>query len=144
MFGSAILDTAIGLIFVFLLISLVVSAANELLTAFFNWRAKNLFVGIRELLQDSSATGLVTFFYEHPLIRGLSANNQKPSYIPSRSFALAVLDIVSPATSSNRTLEELNAGIDKLPNSLQVTFRVLVEEARHDVERFKTQLGDLV
>jgi len=144
MFGSAILDTAIGLIFVFLLISLVVSAANELLTAFFNWRAKNLFVGIRELLQDSSATGLVTFFYEHPLIRSLSANNQKPSYIPSRSFALAVLDIVSPATSSNRTLEELNAGIDKLPNSLQVTFRVLVEEARHDVERFKTQLGDLV
>jgi hypothetical protein len=140
MFGSAILDTAIGLIFVFLVISLVVSAANELLAAFLKWRAKNLLLGIRELLQDSSATGLVTLFYDHPLIRGLSAKNQKPSYIPSRSFALALLDIVSPMTSSNRTLEELKAGIDKLPNSLQVTFRVLLDEAGHDIEQFKTQL----
>jgi hypothetical protein len=140
MFGSAILDTAIGLIFVFLVISLIVSAANELLAALFKWRAKNLLLGIRELLQDSSATGLVTLFYEHPLIRSLSAKNQKPSYIPSRAFALALLDIVSPTTGANRTLEDLKAGIDKLPNSLQVTFRVLLDEAGHDIEQFKTQL----
>jgi hypothetical protein len=34
----------------------------------------------------------------------------------------------------------LKAGIDKLPNSLQVTFRVLLDEAGHDIEQFKTQL----
>jgi len=39
MFGSAILDTAIGLIFVYLVISLIVSAANELLAAVFRLRA---------------------------------------------------------------------------------------------------------
>jgi hypothetical protein len=141
MFGSAILDTAIGLIFVFLVISLVVSAANELLAALFKWRAENLVLGIRELLEDSSATGLVTRFYEHPLIESLSARNKKPSYIPSRTFVLALLDIVSPTTTGgNRTLEDLKAGIDKLPNSLQVTFRVLLDEAGHDIEQFKTQL----
>jgi len=42
MFGSTIVDTAIGLIFVYLLVSLVVSAANELLAALFKWRAGNL------------------------------------------------------------------------------------------------------
>ncbi len=141
MFGSAILDTAIGLIFVFLVVSLVVSAANELLAGLFRWRANNLLLGIRQLLQDPSVTGLVTRFYEHPLIDGLSSKGKKPSYIPSRTFALALLDIVSPTTvGSNRTLEDLKAGIDKLPSSLQVTFRVLLDEAGHDVEQFKRQL----
>jgi hypothetical protein len=141
MFGSAILDTAIGLIFVFLVVSLTVSAANELLAALFKWRAKNLLLGIRQLLQDPSVTGLVTQFYEHPLIEGLSAKGKKPSYIPSRTFAVALLDIVSPITPENdRTLEDLKAGIEKLPGSLQVTFRVLLDEAGHDIEEFKTQL----
>jgi hypothetical protein len=141
MFGSAILDTAIGLIFVFLVVSLVVSAANELLAALFKWRANNLFLGIRQLLQDPSVTGLVTRFYEHPLIEALSAKGKRPSYIPSRTFALTLLDIVSPTTpGSDRTLEDLKAGIEKLPGSLQVTFRVLLDEAGHDIEQFKTQL----
>jgi hypothetical protein len=141
MFGSAILDTAIGLIFVFLVVSLTVSAANELLAALFKWRAKNLFLGIRQLLQDPSVTGLVTRFYEHPLIEGLSAKGKKPSYIPSRTFAVALLDIVTPTNSEkDRTLEDLKAGIEKLPGSLQVTFRVLLDEAGHDLEEFKTQL----
>jgi hypothetical protein len=141
MFGSAILDTAIGLIFVFLVVSLTVSAANELLAALFKWRAKNLFLGIRQLLQDPSVTGLVTRFYEHPLIEGLSAKGKKPSYIPSRTFAVALLDIVTPTNSEkDRTLEDLKAGIEKLPGSLQVTFRVLLDETGHDLEEFKTQL----
>jgi len=141
MFGSAILDTAIGLIFVFLVVSLIVSAANELLAALFRWRANNLFLGIRELLQDPSTTGLVSSFYGHPLIQTLSAKGKKPSYIPSRTFALALLDIVSPVTpAGNRTLDDLKAGVEKLPTSLQVTFRVLLDEAGHNIEQLKTQL----
>jgi len=141
MFGSAILDTAIGLIFVFLAVGLAVSAANEVLAALFKLRARNLLLGIQELLQDPSADGLVTRFYKHPLIAGLAANGGKPSYIPSRTFVLALLDLVSPTTEgTNRTLDDLKAGIEKLPASLQVTFRVLLDEAGHDIERFKTQL----
>jgi len=141
MFGSAILDTAIGLIFVYLIVSLIVSAANELLAAVFRWRSQNLLLGIQQLLQDPSMTGLATRFYEHPLIQGLASKGSKPSYIPSRTFALALLDIVSPVTpASNRTLDDLKAGIEKLPTSLQVTFRVLLDEAGHDIEHFKTQL----
>jgi hypothetical protein len=141
MFGSAILDTAIGLIFVFLVVSLVVSAANELLASLFKWRAQNLLLGIRQLLQDPTLTGLANRFYEHPLIEGLSAKGGKPSYIPSRTFALALLDIVSPTTpGSGRTLDDLKVGIEKLPDSLQITFRVLLDEAGHDIEQFKTQL----
>ncbi len=140
MFGSTIVDTAIGLIFVYLLVSLVVSAANELLAALFKWRAGNLSQGIRQLLQDPSLTGLAAKLYQHPLIDGLSAQGKKPSYIPSRTFALALLDIVSPANGTAKTLADLNAGIEKLPPALQTTFKVLLEEAGHDIEQFKTEL----
>jgi hypothetical protein len=66
MFSSAILDTAIDLVFVFLAVSLVVSAGNELMVALFQLRAKNLLLGIQELLQDPSVEGLVTRFYASP------------------------------------------------------------------------------
>jgi hypothetical protein len=71
----------------------------------------------------------------------LGAKGKKPSYIPSRTFALTLLDIVSPTTpGANRTLDDLKSGIEKLPGSLQVTFRVLLDEAGHDIEQFKSQL----
>ena len=39
MFGSSVLDIGIGLILVFLVLSLVCTAANELLAGLFGWRA---------------------------------------------------------------------------------------------------------
>src|SRR5204863_2018732 len=53
MFGSSILDLAIGLIFVFLVVSLIVTAVSELIASWLKWRATNLEQGIRNLLQPS-------------------------------------------------------------------------------------------
>lgn len=52
MFNSNILDVAIGLLFVFLTLSLICSSANEGIETFMKQRAKNLEKGIRELLGD--------------------------------------------------------------------------------------------
>jgi hypothetical protein len=52
MFNSNILDVAVGLVFVFLTLSLICSAANEGIESFLKKRAKNLEKGIRELLGD--------------------------------------------------------------------------------------------
>jgi hypothetical protein len=57
MFNSSILDVAFGLVFVFLTLSLICSAANEGIESFLKKRAKNLEKGIRELLGDLSAQG---------------------------------------------------------------------------------------
>lgn len=54
MFNSSILDVAVGLVFVFLTLSLICSAANEGIESFLKKRAKNLERGIRELLGDLS------------------------------------------------------------------------------------------
>ena len=141
MFGSTILDVAIAIVFIYLLMSLVISAINEFIAALLKSRAKNLSKGIEALLQDPSQAGWVARLYQHPLIQSLSPPNSKPSYIPSRTFALALLDLIAPATADGaRTLADLKTGMANLPQPLQRTLTNLLDEAQHDVERLKTQI----
>jgi hypothetical protein len=111
MLGLDTLDVAIGLVFLYLLMSLVCSAAIEVIEAFLQYRARDLEQGIRELLRDPK---LVEELYTHPLVTTLykgdytpPANGKfgrfekwrpskwkLPSYIPSRTFALAVSDLL--------------------------------------------------
>ena len=143
MFGSTVLEIAIGLVFVYLVLSLVVTAASEVIASWLRWRATNLFQGIQELLRDSEHGGaFAKKLYAHPLINALSLGKDgQPSYIPSRTFALALLDLVAPADGAvPRTLAEVRAGIDKLPAGLKRALTVLLDETGHDVEKFKTGL----
>jgi hypothetical protein len=108
MFGSEVLDVVIGMIFIFLLLSLICSAINEMIEAALNKRAKLLEEGIKELLNDKGGKGLVRDIYKHPLIAGLfrgsyGANANLPSYIPARNFALALMDVVLPGAGASQS-----------------------------------------
>ncbi len=107
MFGIAILDVIIGMVFIYLLLSLVCSSINEIIEAYANKRAKFLEQGIKDLLNDSDGTDLSEKFYKHPLIASLiqdrSAKSLKPSYIPARNFSLALLDIVLEAGKDEKS-----------------------------------------
>ena len=105
MFGSDMLDVAIGIAFVYLLVSLLCSAIVEGAEAILKRRARDLERGIAELLRDDA---LVAKLYNHPLINGLFKGDYKPamrnlpSYIPSRSFALAIMDLlISPDAAAH-------------------------------------------
>lgn len=101
MFGSAVLDTAIGLAFLYLLLSLLVTGINELIEAWLRNRAKDLERGLHELIGGDGQ--LLHRVYGHPILFGLfrgvpgESGTQLPSYIPSRSFALALMDLICPA-----------------------------------------------
>jgi hypothetical protein len=83
-FGSSILEVGIGMVFVYLMVSLVCTAANEALASFFAWRAENLKQGIRNLLDGpGSQSEWLNKLYAHPLVRGLYRNERGPSYIPA-------------------------------------------------------------
>jgi hypothetical protein len=117
MFNTSILDVAIGMVFIYLLLSLLCTATNELIELLLKKRATDLERGIRELLQpgsDSGTAGVVEKIYNHPLVNSLYGGTyaksgiasglryvkrtQLPSYIPARNFALALMDIVMPGT----------------------------------------------
>ena len=54
MFSSTIVDLAIGLTFLYFVLSIIASAASELLESLLKNRAMDLELGIRELLNDPS------------------------------------------------------------------------------------------
>jgi len=116
MFNSGILDVAVGLTFIYLLLSLVCTALNELIEAKLKMRAADLERGIRELLGGEDEIAFVKKFYDHPLIFSLflkryepsavdpktkryASGSALPSYIPRRNFALALMDLMLPAKS---------------------------------------------
>jgi hypothetical protein len=146
MFGSAILDVAIGMVFVYLLLALIVTSLSELISAVLKWRAKNLEKGIRHLLSDQEGEGLSQALSGHPLIKSLTKSDRLPSYIPSRTFALALLDIVSNPT------EALKANLQKAINALESSGPI--KKLQEDIEKlnvsgmslteFKQRLQDLI
>jgi hypothetical protein len=157
MLGSAVLDVAIGTIFVYLLLSLICSAVNEFIEAGLKNRAKDLERGIRNLLADDA---LAAKFYEHPLIKGLfCVNKGKPSYVPSRSFALTLLNIVAPEGLSipdtsktplgpgSNSLQALRERISKLPKGdvaapIQQALIAFIDDAQGDANRLRANVED--
>lgn len=141
MFGSSILEAGIGLVFVYLLLSLVYTTATEMIAALTKLRAKILEKGIRNLLDDSSGKSLVKEIYKHPLIKGLYRDEKrKPSYIPSKTFALVLMNIAIPDGFSRlKTMDEILQAIqktDKINEHVKKALLVMIDEAasNHDKE----------
>lgn len=114
MFGSTVLEVAIGLIFCFASISLIASSINEAIASALKLRARTLLTGIKLLLNDPHFTGLAQAIYNHALINPEGAGyakqpdqlTSKPSYIPSRQFAIAFIDVVQTAPAGVRPFED--------------------------------------
>jgi hypothetical protein len=203
MFNSAVIDTAIGVVFVYLLLSLICSAVGEAIESIMRNRAADLERGIKELVTDEKTTGglkgfllrvpwLRTFIpwvagffghsdatqtpasdadpqlqnyvaklYDHPLLNGLyrgtyeeavkyrskglfkrlfgwiwQSTPKLPTYIPSRNFALALLDIALPASQTNASgaagaLADANAPLSSPPGGSVEALRQAILDNLH-------------
>jgi hypothetical protein len=59
MFGSTVLDVAIGLVFVYLLLAIICTSANEMLSALTKSRGNLLREGIRQLLNNQPTSAIL-------------------------------------------------------------------------------------
>src|SRR5689334_21314239 len=98
MFGSSALEVAIGVVFVYLLLSMVCTMINEMVSTLTQKRSTTLYEGIKNLLNDPNFTGLAQQIYNHGLVDGISSDaadnaklNRKPSYMEASTFSLALL-----------------------------------------------------
>ncbi len=117
MFNSAVLDVVIGLIFIYLLYSLLATIIQEILASAFCFRGKILERAILRMLEDENKSDLrITsvfglfkksghgalpdttsyVFYNHPLIKFLGENklNSKPAYINKQTFSKVLVDLL--------------------------------------------------
>src|SRR5687767_7005751 len=137
------------MLFVYLLLSLLCSAIGEYLEAKWNNRAKLLQKGIELLLNDttgSSSMDLAKQLYAHGLIRPLYRDvNTLPSYIPSRTFALALWNMATAGENSGVTtdLRQIRDTVAKLPNQeLRIALLTLIDEANGNLDRARANIED--
>lgn len=164
MFGSTVLDVALGLVFLFLAVSLAASAITEGISSAVKLRHKTLRDGIGQLLNDPSFTGTALTLYNHALVNplaegtatGLAGLKTLPAYIPSRNFALALLHgletsagpaPVAPTPAGadpapappSPTLAELVAKVQD--PQLKQALTTLLADAQHDRDAFVNAIG---
>ena len=102
MTSSGFLEVIIGLVFIYLLCSLICSALNEIVSQIFKLRARNLENALDRILTDEKTRNE---FYKHPLIQALgkkpkNGQSLKISYMPPKTFSLALLDSLSKSINN--------------------------------------------
>lgn len=86
--GMKLIEVILGLVFVYLLLSLLCTAINEYISGILNKRGHALFKAVDQLIGDPDVQAA---FRRHPLISTLCQSKRLPSYIPAQNFALALL-----------------------------------------------------
>jgi hypothetical protein len=134
-FGSQVLEVAVGLVFVYLLLSIACSGIKEVIAGLFGLRSKTLKEGICNMLNDPK-NDFATPLFAHPLIARTARPGDRPSYISSRNFALALRDVIAPASGTQpRALQDLRTSVANLPDSaLRKTILGLLDSAQGDLE----------
>jgi hypothetical protein len=152
--NSQAIDVALGLVFVFFLLSITCSAIQEFVATVLNWRAAFLEEALRRLL-GGHPQSILSFdtFLMHPLIRqkapeskGVRRTRALPSYLAPGTFALTVLDTLVPAGGANDpprgdVLADARTVIAQLPDEdLRRSLLALLDDAGGSVERFRHNL----
>jgi len=143
-----IADVAIGIIFVWIVLSMTTIQLQEWISTRLDKRARDMEDAIHEMLANPN---LKSQFYDHPVIRGLTAKKRKepsripvwfyrypilrgftkekrklPSYIPSQEFSLALFDIAITAGTESSLIQQ---GILKIRDDLQKDAKIPVDQA---------------
>lgn len=137
LFNSTVLDVAIGLVFVYLLLAILCTAANEWLAAVLKARSKMLNEAITQLLsgQDvGNGKSLVSEFYDHPLIKRMMRGKQHPTYLSAETFATTITHIIAQDGGPTAALGELTDSVAKLPDGeVKTVLSALLQRSRGDV-----------
>jgi hypothetical protein len=152
-FNSTVLEVSIGLVFMFLLLSLICSSINEMIEALVKNRADKLKSAITNLLNGpASSSGsaptqpLSQLLFQQPLIAALHVDGQLPAYIPSRTFARALFNLMAPDGAPGG-LQSLRNTIQALPSTSPLSpisrgILPLIDDAQGDVNKLLGNIED--
>ncbi len=112
---NAFIDVAIGLVLMYLVLSLICTVVNEHISTLAGLRASTLQSGIEQLIDDPT---IRADFYNHGMMAGAKAasNGNHPSYLSGRGFALALLgslDVTKPVPG----FADIEDAVKTLPDS---------------------------
>jgi len=160
MLGAEAVDLVVGMLFVFLVFSLVVSGINEGITRALASRSRELWRALRELLDGGADKGdqrprrdvsvdadsaLSMKLYAHPLIGQLETavrdQHSRLSRIPSTDFSRGLIDVIVSGEDTV-SVEEFQRQLQDLPDSLRKPLRAITNEVGTDVEKLRRGIGE--
>jgi hypothetical protein len=138
MFGLQVLDIGLGMVFLYLLLSLACTAATELISSAVRLRGRTLVQGIGILIRDEN---LQKDLLNHPLIKALHRAGKMPSFIPPRTFALTLLDTI-PGVDMSKGIKSVREAVNQLPadSDLKNTLLILIDDAGKDMTKLRTNI----
>jgi hypothetical protein len=162
MIGSDVVDMVVGILFVFLIFSLVVSGVNEAISRLVGWRSRHLWRALRRLLDgerselgtdqrpegaDPTSQKWAERLYAHPLILQLEGRiptaRSRLSSIPTEDFSRAILDLLVPDADGPISVDQLRAAIRDLPEGqLKSSLSALLKTAGDSVTNIRQEIGD--
>ena len=142
MFGSTVLEVAVGLTFCYATVALIVSTLQEALASALRLRARMLLSGIKTMLNDPHFNGLARELYGHALVNPQdsyqSAAGQgiasKPSYIEPKHFAIALIESIQSIPGD---YAQLGRDIDAVADpQIKRALQGIYQRADGDMDRF--------
>ena len=156
MFDSAVLEVVIGLIFIYLLLSLLATTINEIIMSLLRARGEELHKAIMIMLGDRNINSIPLdqsskdkqrfigdAFYNHPLIKKFAekGKDNKPSYLTNSNFSKVLLDLIKNYEALPENYEELKTKInEKFPKDTALLINSFLDESEGDIAVFKLKL----
>lgn len=143
MFEHPILDIGLGLVFFYVILSLVVSAVQEWIASLLALRSKNLRSGIENMIGNEYAEKV----YSHPLIKNLAKQNKLPSYIAPETLSMVLLEVVARESGDKPFLahkaDELRGLVGKIDEKhpLKDILAALIDEGDAAANALKERLS---
>lgn len=139
------LDVAIGLIFTYLLLSLLAATVQEAMAGVLKKRGKLLESSVAAMLKglDQAGTedsGLFKKVFGHTLIQNLTPQNRGPSYIPARVFSQSLLDVLQNGSQAT-LITQVQTSINALPDGAgKQALMALVKQTGGDIDAFRSSV----
>ena len=145
---DAVLEVAIGMVFVWLIMSIGTLEIQNRISLWLNWRADLLETTIRDMLKDPQ---MVKNLYNHPIIQQLTPKDKKnnlkrPDYIPNPVFATVAFEVIMNAGKTGDTVPVGRMSIEGMRESVKTlaeTNPALARTFQHMVPNLEKDVDDL-
>ena len=144
MLDHPIIDVSLGLIFFYVVLSLLASAVQEWIASLLALRSTNLQSGVQNLIGNHYAKKV----YEHPLIKNLAKKNKLPSYIAPETLSAVLLEVIAREQSgksySAHAAADARSLVDKISaeHPLKKILGALIDGSDNAANILKDRLAD--
>ena len=142
LFNSTVLEVAVGIIFIYLLLSILCTSANEWVAAITRRRGEMLRKGIHQLLEHQplkeggDSNEFLAAFYKHPLITCMMHDKRHPAYLAPRTFVAVITDILTGFKPGSVGFDHFEKGGEALPKgNVRTSVLALVQRSNQDLEQ---------